>query len=65
MKPLHHVTREVEVLWQVLKRAVVSKRAFANKHSTSGGGGVCMWGEGFSYFCNVCFYNNDRSKNKN
>lgn len=31
MKPLLHVTREVEVLWQVLKRAIVSKRASANK----------------------------------
>lgn len=65
MKPLLHVTREVEVLWQVLKRAIVSKRASANKHSTLGGMVCVCAGEGFSYFCNVCFYNNDRSKNKN
>lgn len=43
MKPLLHVTREVEVLWQVLKRAIVSKRASANKHSTLGGM-VCVCG---------------------
>jgi len=67
MKSLRHVTREVEVLWQVLKRAIVSKRAFANQHSNSGGGGGggVYGGKGFSYFWNVCFYNNDRSKKKN
>ena len=46
MKPLLHVTREVEVLWQVLKRAIVSKRAFANKHSTLGGGWCVCVGRG-------------------
>lgn len=56
MKPLRHVTREVEVLWQVVKRAIVSKRAFANQHSNSGGrDGVCMWGRDLVTFAMSAF----------
>lgn len=56
MKPIYHATREVEVLWQVLKRAIVSKRAFANQNSHSGGDDAGMCGGGIGYvFRYVCF----------